>query len=149
MEHERIVFFKCGALHNIFVCVQISVISNFISLGFRILSARTDLLVFSAIALIFSFSLSVFIYTTKHMTNTLIKTYDSNELHDLPDIRPVFSPYCVQKYDRERPAPRPFHRIRSGISDSPEKRTTSSRALDFIYTFIYLKYFIKVKFICI
>lgn len=62
MAHVRMVFLKCGALHNNFVWDQISPISIFISLGFRMLNARTDLLVRRDIVLMLSRSLRLLIW---------------------------------------------------------------------------------------
>lgn len=58
MAHVSMVLRKCGGLHSSFVCSQISDKSNFISLGFRILKARTDFDVLCDMALIFSRSCS-------------------------------------------------------------------------------------------
>lgn len=61
MAHVKTVFRKCGGLHNSFVCCHISETSIFTSFGFRMLSARTDLLVRLDIVLILSRSLRLFI----------------------------------------------------------------------------------------
>lgn len=58
IAHVSIVLRRCGGLHNSFVCSQISDRSNFISLGFLILKARTDFDVLCDMALIFSRSCS-------------------------------------------------------------------------------------------
>lgn len=65
MAHVKIVLRKCGGFSNNFVCNQISDNKSFISRGLRILKARTDFVVFCEMALIFSFSFNVFIYTKK------------------------------------------------------------------------------------
>lgn len=61
IAHVSSVFRRCGVLQSSFVCDQISFSSIFISFGFRMLSARTDLLVRLEIVLILSRSLKLLI----------------------------------------------------------------------------------------
>lgn len=65
MAHVSRVLRKCGALHNNFVCDHISPISIFISLGFRMLKARTDLLVRREMVLMLSRSFRLLIYINR------------------------------------------------------------------------------------
>lgn len=70
IAHVNSVFRRCGVLHSNFVCDQISAINIFISFGFRILSARTDLLVRLDIVLMLSGSLKLLIYQKKKMKSS-------------------------------------------------------------------------------
>lgn len=66
IAHVNSVLRRCGVLHSNFVCDQISLINIFISFGFRMLSARTDLLVRLDMVLMLSRSLKLLICQTNN-----------------------------------------------------------------------------------
>lgn len=137
MAHVKTVFLKCGGLHNNFVCCHISDMSIFTSFGFRMLSARTDLLVRLEIVLILSRSLRLFICIAKlwlkeeNLQKKIGITMDRTGfwfsfIFLLPDIQFVRCQYfldtCILRFQELLQ----FHRIRWETLDFPERKIANN-----------------------
>lgn len=130
IAHVSNVFRKCGGLHNSFVCSQISDRSSFISLGFRILKARTDFDVLCDMALIFSFSCNDSICKLEQFRINHILVRKNLEKCSRDTMLDHFRS-SLGRCPLKLPKPPRFRHIRLKTSDFRERKITRSRATDY------------------